>query len=83
MGSRQFCSMCSFCWDITAHSEILDMKQRLLTGLQFLRVVASPGFLIKGFTKASFHSVGKTPICRDRFTIFVVMGSRMEICSFR
>ena len=46
-------------------------------------MVSHPGFFIKGVTKANFHSLENTPVCSDKFTIFVIMGKRMEICSFK
>ena len=47
------------------------------------RMVSSPGFFIKGVTKANFHSLGNTPVCSDEFTIFVIKGKRIDMCSFK
>ena len=46
-------------------------------------MLSSPDFFIKGVTKAIFQSLGKTPDCSDKLTNFVIIGKRMEICSFK
>ena len=47
------------------------MKDRLLTGLEFVLVVPYGSDLIRGLTTADFHQSWNFPVFSDRFMILV------------
>ena len=55
-------------------STILNINSRLLTGLQFDFTSPADGFLIKGFTSASFHSAQNSLVSRDRLVMYIIAG---------
>ena len=57
-----------------AFSTILEMKDRLLTGLWFVLIVPFGSDLIRGLTIADFHPSWNSPAFSDRFMILVRVG---------
>ena len=57
-----------------AHSTILEMNARLLTGLKFCLISSKPIFLIRGLTTAVFHLVLNSLLVSEVLTILVIRG---------
>ena len=49
----------------------IQLRWRLLIGLQFLKTKSKPGFFNRGLTRAHFQLSANVPDSRDRLTIFV------------
>ena len=45
---------------------VLEMNDRLLTGLKFGKIISNPTFYNSGIINASFHAPANEPLCRDR-----------------
>ena len=67
---------CRVNWSSVTFSTILDMKCRLLTGLQLVLIVPSDFFFTIGLTSASFYGVLNFPWSSDLLTTWV-SDSRM------
>ena len=66
----------------TAFSTILEIKRRLDTGLKFFKLSTSnEGFFNKGDTSAFLKCVGNIALSKERFTILVITGTKISMCS--
>src|SRR6218665_2961193 len=69
--------------DRTMRSVSLEMNDRLETGRLLERIsLSSDGFLRSGVTNECLKSRGKLPLDKERLTIFVMTGIRMDAQSF-
>src|SRR6218665_3959906 len=69
--------------DRTTRSVSLEMNDSLETGHYLERISSSSdGFLRSGVTNECLKSRGRLPVDKERLTIFVMMGTRMDAQSF-
>ena len=49
------------------------------TGLKLLKINSNLGFFKSGWSRASFRLIKKIPLCREVFTIFVMVGATASV----
>ena len=63
-------------------SIILDRKDKLDTGLKFLKVGSASVFFSRGITTACLNPSGISPCMSDKFITLLILGNSISIQSF-